>query len=252
MLTLQRKIGVVVPCANPAVEPEIHKLIPGSYFPYVARFPNYPDLDMRQRLTKYRSDLPEAIDTLKGLELDGVLVACTGSSYPIGLAGDTKWCREASEQLGKPVVSAAGSVAKVLQALNAKELVLVSPYPTWLTEELTTFWSAAGYQITQLVEIDKSGSIYDLTKSEIAKTLREAVSKSGEKRPNQVLLVAGTGVPSLEPIEEMVSSVDIPMITSQLAGIWNLFSEMKKLAEIPNSGSAALNKLHNQILRSSN
>ena len=79
---MQRKIGVVVPCANPAVEPEIHKLAPSSYFPYIARFPNYPDLDMKERLTKYRSDLPEAINTLKGLDLDGVLVACTGSSYP--------------------------------------------------------------------------------------------------------------------------------------------------------------------------
>ena len=247
---MQRKIGVVVPCANPAVEPEIHKLSPSSYFPYIARFPNYPDLDMKQRLTKYRSDLPEAINTLKGLDLDGVLVACTGSSYPIGISGDKKWTDEASEQLGKPVVSAAGSVAKVLQALNAKELVLISPYPAWLTGEMSEFWVSAGYKIVELVEINKSGSIYDLTKSEMAKTLLEAISRSGEKRPNQVVLVAGTGVPSLEPIEEMISSVEIPIVTSQIAGIWNLFSEIKQLDQIPNSGSAALNKLHNHILKS--
>ena len=247
---MQRKIGVVVPCANPAVEPEVHKLSPSSYFPYIARFPNYPDLDMKQRLTKYRSDLPEAIATLKGLDLDGALVACTGSSYPIGLSGDKKWTDEASEQLGKPVVSAAGSVAKVLQELHAKELVLISPYPAWLTGEMSEFWVSAGYKIVELVEINKSGSIYDLTKSEMAKTLREAISRSGEKRPNQVVLVAGTGVPSLEPIEEMISSVEIPIVTSQIAGIWNLFSEMKQLDQIPNSGSAALNKLHNHILKS--
>ena len=249
---MQRKIGVVVPCANPAVEPEIHKLVPSNYFPYVTRFPNYPDLDLQQRLAKYLSDLPAAITTLKGLDLDGVLVACTGSSYPIGLSGDKKWTDEASEQLGKPVVSAAGSVAKVLQSLNAKELVLISPYPAWLSAETTTFWGNAGYKIVELVEINKSGNIYDLTKSEMAKTLSEAISRSGEKRPNRVILVAGTGVPSLEPIEEMISSVGIPIVTSQIAGIWSLFSEMNQLDQIPNSGSAALNKLHIQILKSSN
>jgi maleate isomerase len=249
---MQRKIGVVVPCANPAVEPEVHKLSPSSYFPYVARFPNYPDLDMKQRLAKYLSDLPEAINTLKGLELDGVLVACTGSSYPIGLSGDKSWTDAASEQLGKPVVSAAGSVAKVLESLKAEELVLVSPYPDWLTAEMASFWTDAGYKIVELVEISKSGKIYDLTKSEMAKTLSEANSRSGKKCSGRVLLVAGTGVPSLEPIEEMISSVEIPIVTSQIAGIWNLFNEMNQLDQIPNSGSAALNKLHNQILNGSN
>ena len=249
---MQRKIGVVVPCANPAVEPEVHKLAPSSYFPYVARFPNYSDLDLKERLTKYRSDLSESIETLKGLNLDGVLVACTGSSYPIGLSGDKKWTDEASAQLGKPVVSAAGSVAKVLQKLKAKELVLISPYPAWLNTEMTVFWTSAGYKIVELVEINKSGTIYDITKSEIAKTLSEANSRSGKSGSNRVLLVAGTGVPSLEPIEEMISSVEIPIVTSQIAGIWNLFSEMNQLDQIPNSGSAALNKLHNQILNGSN
>lgn len=249
---MQRKIGIVVPYANPAVEPEIHKLAPSGYFPYVARFPNYPDLDLKERLTKYRSDLPQSIDTLKGLDLDGVLVACTGASYPIGLSGDQKWTEEASEQLGKPVVSAAGSVAKVLQSLNAKELVLISPYPAWLTAEMTAFWTSAGYKIVESVEINKSGNIYDITKSEMAKTLSEANSRSGKKGSNRVLLVAGTGVPSLEPIEEMATSVKIPIVTSQIAGIWNLFNEMNQLDQIPNSGSAALNKLHNQILSGSN
>jgi len=115
---------------------------------------------------------------------------------------------------------------------------------------MSEFWVSAGYKIVELVEINKSGSIYDLTKSEMAKTLLEAISRSGEKRPNRVVLVAGTGVPSLEPIEEMISSVEIPIVTSQIAGIWNLFSEMKQLDQIPNSGSAALNKLHNHILKS--
>jgi maleate cis-trans isomerase len=117
---------------------------------------------------------------------------------------------------------------------------------------MTVFWTSAGYKIVELVEINKSGTIYDLTKSEMAKTLSEANSRSGKSGSNRVLLVAGTGVPSLEPIEEMISSVEIPIVTSQIAGIWNLFSEMNQLDQIPNSGSAALNKLHNQILNGSN
>ncbi len=242
-----RNIGLVVPCANPVVEPEVHALLPSGYFPYVARLPYYPALDLKSRLAKYVSDLPDSIDSLQALNLGGVLVACTGASYPLGQSGDKVWTDAATLQLGKPVVSAAGSVARVLELLNAKEIILISPYPDWLTAELTQFWSSAGYEISKLIEIDKSGIIYDLTKAEITKALNGAVGAISKIHANQVLLIAGTGVPSLAPIEEMIGAIDIPVVTSQIAGIWNLLSSMNLRQEISASGSAALTKLDHQI-----
>ena len=242
-------VGVVVPCANPAVEPEVHALLPKNFFPYVTRLPYYQDKNMKERLSNYVGDLAGSIDVIKDLNLDGVLVACTGSSYPMGLSGDKEWTDAASAQLGNPVVSAAGSVAKVLNLLNAKELVIVSSYPTWLSNELTHFWKSAGYQIAEITEIDKSGVIYDLTREEISATLRTAMSKI---KKGQVLLVAGTGVPSLGPVEELVTSFDAPIVTSQIAGIWNLMTSAGYRDQIVNSGSAALNKLNMQIKEKSN
>jgi maleate isomerase len=243
---VNKNIGVVVPCANPAVEPEVHALVPTGYFPYVARLPFYSDLDMSARLNKYVDDLPDSIDRLKGLDIIGVLVACTGSSYPLGLDGDKSWTDAASKQLGKPVVSAAGSVLKVLQLLSAHELIVISPYPAWLTEQLSKFWMSAGFVITELIEIDKSGTIYDLTEEGILDALKLALDKKGSNK-NQVLLIAGTGVPSLAPIESMLDSFDIPIVTSQIAGVWNLFSSSNMRHELLNCSSAALKKLDQQI-----
>ena len=61
-------------------------------------------------------------------------------------------------------------------------------------------------------------------------------------------MIAGTGVPSLGPVEELISSVDFPVVTSQLAGIWNLLEVTGNREEIERSPSAALRELDKKIL----
>ena len=239
-------VAVVVPCANPAVEPEVHALLPPGFFPYVARLPFYDQLELQKRLAKYITDLPDTLETLQGIKPAGVLIACTGSSYPLGISGDSQWTTSASDQMHAPVVSAAGSVAEVLKKLNRNKLVIISPYPKWLTDELVEFWSSAGYLIIEVVELDKSGSIYDLSEAELAKALNLVQSKY-ELDPDTVILIAGTGVPSLNVVDQAVTRSDLPIVTSQIAGIWNLLRIIDAASQIPHSASAGLRKLNAQL-----
>ena len=243
---LATPVAIVVPCANPTVEPEVHALLPSNFFPYVARLPFYDQLDLKQRLAQYVPDLTQTIKTLSGLKPAGVLVACTGSSYPLGISGDQAWTKKASAQLQAPVVSAAGAVAQVLTKLQPKEIYLISPYPSWLTQEVTQFWSDAGYVIKKVVELDKSGQIYDLTAADIAAAVHTALTEIAQQ-PDIVILIAGTGVPSLSAADAVAPTTTVPIITSQLAGIWSLLMTIGAAYDIQNSNSAALRKLDNQI-----
>lgn len=75
------RVGVVVPPANPAAEPEFWRLLDRQADLHVTRFPVPPDLSLAARLASYNDVLPDMIRSFGGLPLDALVMACTGSRY---------------------------------------------------------------------------------------------------------------------------------------------------------------------------
>lgn len=232
-------IAVVVPSGNPAVEPEIHALVAPTLFPYVARFDPYPDADLETRLDRYVVGLPSALGRLRALNPRAVYVACTGSSYPLGPAGDRRWMADATASLGQPVVSAAGCVNAVLQRLGATRIRLVSPYPDWLTTRCRSFWQECGYEVAGVTAIDTTGTahgIYDLGNQPVVEALEQTI---GEADRESVVVVAGTGVSTLSALDQLAIEHDTVVVSSNLAAAWWLLDHLGRSG----ASSAALQRL---------
>lgn len=195
----------------------MQQIFPKSVALFPIPLPLHEGYGLIDRLKAYVDDSFDLIEQMQELELSGVIIACTGSSYPLGYAGDARWTSELSTRLGVPVVTATGAVQKALVEIKASTLRLISPYPEQLTEQCVQFWSSLGYHVTLEPTLDRTQMIYDVSAESVRNALDRSLSLC---EVSETVLIAGTGVSTLKPLDQIARPLAHSVITSQLATSW--------------------------------
>lgn len=217
------RVGVVVPPSNPVVEPEIDALLGDDVRIYAARLPRYPDLTLDRRNELYVADYSDALDSLEGIEAACAFIAMTGPTYQFGVEGDRELCRELSKRFDLPVRTASLAIYDALTALGLNRIHLVSPYPDWLTEQTVNYWSGAGINVVAVDHLLAHGEqfrAYEMHTDEVVKHLRAV-----DPEPDCALLLSGTGMVSIASIYQMGHAGRVPILSSNLCGVWWILDE---------------------------
>lgn len=215
-------VAILPPQANTTVEAELGVLLEPDVATAVSRLTCFAE-DSRARLLGYFSNVGEAVRSLDTARPKLGLFACTGSTYLVGLDEETR----AFARLPFPLLSAASAVLAALDALRARRVALVSPYPAWLTEACIAFWRAHGREIAEVrsPEGDRGDTrrIYALRSSDALREVR-ALAGSGA----ECILITGTGMPSLAALPGATQGP--PVLSSNLCLAW---AAMRRLAGTP-------------------
>jgi maleate isomerase len=208
-------LGLLVPPANPTVEPEMNRLIASGARVYATRLPVMPDTTLEQRNRAYIASYEPALKTFGSLKLDAATVALTGPSYRFGAPEDDSLAARLTLSAGFPVETASGAIRHALAALGAKRICLFSPYPAWLTDEAAGYWTGAGFEVGQVVKVSETFRAYELTTAEV-----EAALAQVETTGIDAIVMSGTGMITLPAMLARPEHAGPPLLSSNLCCAW--------------------------------
>lgn len=197
-------IGIATPQANPTVEVECHALFNAPLFPLITRLISTSD-SPRERLIDYVEQLPQALESFDTLNLSALLFACTGSSYLLERDAEQALIKQLREKSRTRVITATLAIHRELQLRGVKRLALLAPYPAFLKTAATRYWTQLGYDVMTHESIDigsDTRAIYDLTADQVLTAVDGVLNKGAD-----VLLLSGTGMPTLDVIRQYPDSV---------------------------------------------
>jgi maleate isomerase len=139
-IPLRKRVGIVVPPPNPAVEPEMRALLPQDMAIHTARLPFQPGADLAARNRSMPGQFVESIRSFGSLALDAALIAVTGPNYSLTTEAANKLDAELAAACPGPVARASEPIAEAFAALGLHSITLVSPYEPWLTERAQAYW----------------------------------------------------------------------------------------------------------------
>ena len=227
------RVGLIVLATDVMIEKDFLKVfnnIPADLF--VNRITNYNPVtaDNLKKMTENITSVTANI--LPGEEVDCVVYGCTSGTIVSGYNNIKK-----KINLAKPSASVTTPSTAALNALkkkNIKKISIVTPYIKSVNDDVVNFFKDNNFEVTSNTYFDIESDI-DIGRVDQEK-LFEILSKIDHKGA-EALFVSCTSLPVLNIIERLEKKLNIIVLSSNQALIWETLERIEKNNSIKGYGS---------------
>lgn len=213
---VRARYGMIVPSSNRMAEPHAARFNPQGVVAHATRVrmtgPHFMALE--QLLPK----VAEASELLADASCDTIVFHCTANSMAEGLAGEKKIADAIESATGKKAATTASATMAAFEILEARRVVLVSPYPRPSHEHELEFLEEAGLEIVgeRNLSLDGSTAYSAMPPSEWVDTMASMKNDKAD-----VYFASCANIRAIEVLEEIEEILDAPVVTSNQLVIWN-------------------------------
>ena len=232
------KFGVVTPATNTIVEPEFHMMAPRGVTNHTARFliPNMAlnnNEDFEELVNKIKTSLDDAIDGLKPALVDHIIIGISAESFWDGSEGAKVMQQRLETKASCAVTLGSAAARAALEAVDAKQLGVITPYWPVADERVRNFFGECGFEILALTGLKASSPVNIAEQDE--QTLRHAIQEVNRPGVDTIIQV-GTNLGMAQLAGEAERWLEKPVIAINTALYWHALRQNGIDDKIPGWG----------------
>ena len=226
------KIGLIALASDYMIEKDFINVIKDKEIDFfVNRIECFNPLTS-ENLTKMSEKVTEVTkNILPGEKIDCVVYGCTSGTIAAGYESIKNKIKKAKPEA--EVTTPSSASIKALKKLNIKKIAILTPYPKKLNDKVVEFFKKESFQITSNSYFDIESDI-DIGKVNV--DYLYGVLSNMDLKGAEALFVSCTALPALSIIDKLEKKLDVIVLSSNQALIWDTLEKIGKNNSITGFG----------------
>lgn len=214
-----RRIGVLAPPGNVAMERELPRYLPEGIVMNHNRLSRPGSGITRESLLAMMESVDRAAYDLAQAYPDVILYGCTSGSFLAGPGKEDEVGDRITRHTGIAAYTTSTAVVMALRAVGAKRVFMLTPYPDDVNEHEVAFLEHRAFKVvaSDAFRCPTSEDIRKLSSGQVAERVlrnRKAIEAC------DTVFISCTNLLCMDEIEKLERELRVPVVTSNQATLW--------------------------------